>query len=60
MTIRAVAKRQERHAADTVMRLLAVLDATDTDRDTRIRARILNTAEMVYGTDELVLTSRPR
>jgi thioredoxin-like negative regulator of GroEL len=58
--VQYVAKRHERMAADTVMRLLGVLDATDTDRDTRIRARILNTAEMVYETDELVLTSRPR
>ena len=53
--VQYVAKRHERMAADTVMRLLGVLDATDTDRDTRIRARLLNTAEMVYATDALAL-----
>jgi hypothetical protein len=58
--VQYVAKRHERMAADTVMRLLGVLDATDTGRDTRIRAHLIDTAEKIHGTDELVLTSRPR
>ena len=53
--VQYVAKRHERMAADTVMRLLGVHEATDTDRDTRIRARLLDTAEMVYATDALAL-----
>ena len=53
--VQYVAKRHERMAADTVMRLLGLLDATDTDRDTRIRARLLDTADTIYATDALAL-----
>jgi hypothetical protein len=53
--VQYVAKRHERMAADTVMRLLGVLDATETDRDTRIRADLLGAAELVYATDGLAL-----
>ena len=53
--VQYVAKRHERMAADNVLRLLGVLDATETDRDTRIRAVLLGAAEMVYATDALAL-----
>jgi len=58
--VQYVAKRHERMAAETVLRLLALIDATDTGRDTRIRAHLIDTAEEIHGTDELMLPSRPR
>ena len=60
MTIKRLAKRHERHAADTVMRLLAVLDELDTDRDMRIREGLRLAAERIYDTADVVLPNGPR
>ena len=60
MTMKRVAKRHERHAADTVMRLLAVLDELDTDRDERIREGLRLAAERIYDTADVVLPNGPR
>ena len=60
MTIKRVAKRHERHAADTVMRLLAVLDARPTVQDERIREGLRLAAERIYDTADVVLSTGPR
>ena len=59
MTIKRVAKRHERHAADTIMRLLAVLDARPTRRDERIREGLRLAAERIYDTADVVLPNGP-
>ena len=55
-----VAKRHERMAAETVLRLLALLDPTDTGQDTRIRAHLIDASERICGTADLVMPKRPR
>ena len=60
MTMKRVAKRHERHAADTVMRLLAVLDARPTFQDERIREGLRLAAERIYDTADVVLPNGPR